>query len=405
LVNGEGQVVLGSTGTLTLPEGGTIAEGFVTDNPTIELTPANPDDSTQKLVIKGGVLPEEPTDYHLHLTTGDLSETSIILGTDNHNVRTTTDGGISMTTTRGTVLFGNTPDNPVTGSSHFHIMKDDAANVDLFFGDDYNYVKLPSTQGVEVGANGSIWEFGTDGGLTIPGDIRSEGNINIDINLSDSTLRRWSFGEDGHLIFPGGTNIIESSADSLGIYSNNPTRTNGLEIFGNTETNLFNQSKVRIISNVGTVNRVWEFGTNGSLTFPDATVQTTAFTTSPTLNILKIDDGVHEKFQELADATGTVTHDCSAGNIFYHSSPDANWTVNLTNLNLSESYATTVTIIIDQGNTGYYPSALQVGGAAQTINWQGNTTPTPSTNRLDVVSFSILAVSGGYIVFGQLTGF
>jgi hypothetical protein len=249
------------------------------------------------------------------------------------------------------------------------------------------------------------WTFSEDGSLTIPGDIRSEGNINIDINLSDSTLRRWSFGEDGHLIFPGGTNIIESSADSLGIYSNNPTRTNGLEIFGNTETNLFNQSKVRIISNVGTVNRVWEFGTNGSLTFPDATVQTTAFTTSPTLNILKIDDGVHEKFQELADATGTVTHDCSAGHIFYHSSPDANWTVNLTNLNLSTGYATTVTIIIDQGNTGYYPSALQVGGAAQTINWQGNTTPTPSTNRLDVVSFSILAVSGGYIVFGQLTGF
>jgi hypothetical protein len=118
------------------------------------------------------------------------------------------------------------------------------------------------------GATARGWTFGTDGTLTIPGDIRSEGNINIDINLSDSTLRRWSFGEDGHLIFPGGTNIIESSANSLGIYSNNPTRTNGLEIFGNTETNLFNQSKVRIISNVGTVNRVWEFGTNGSLTLP-----------------------------------------------------------------------------------------------------------------------------------------
>jgi hypothetical protein len=143
----------------------------------------------------------------------------------------------------------------------------------------------------------------------------------------------------------------------------------------------------------------------GQITFPDTTEQTTAFTTSPTLNVLKIDDGVHEKFQELADATGTVPHDCSSGQIFYHSSPDANWTVNLTNLNLSSSYATTATIIIDQGNTGYYPNALQIGGSAQTINWQGNATPTPSSNRIDVVSFSILAVSGGYIVFGQLTGF
>jgi hypothetical protein len=36
--------------------------------------------------------------------------------------------------------------------------------------------------------------------------LRSEGNINIDINLSDSTLRRWQFGEDGLLTFPDGTN-------------------------------------------------------------------------------------------------------------------------------------------------------------------------------------------------------
>ena len=143
----------------------------------------------------------------------------------------------------------------------------------------------------------------------------------------------------------------------------------------------------------------------GQITFPDTTEQTTAFTTSPTLNVLKIDDGVHEKFQELADATGTVTHDCSSGQIFYHSSPDANWTVNLTNLNLGVGYATTVTLVIDQSETGYYPNALQIGGSAQTINWQGNATPTPSTSRQDVVSFSILAVTGGYIVFGQLTGF
>jgi hypothetical protein len=276
LVNGAYSVSLGNTGTVTLPAGGTITEGYITSNPTIQLTPASPDVASQKLVIKGGIEPgysntengieisydnntaivtdtltfyinsdtyagqtlywwiypesagigdteygtvvlsgssgsfsilidsddyeftvrvspeednygpgvigvetglinaDEPTfdvDYHLHLTTGNLSETSIILGTDNHNVRTTTDGGISMTTTRGTVLFGNTPDNPITGSTHFHIMKDDPNNVDLFFGDDYNYVKLPTTAGVEVGANGSVWEFGTDGSLTLPGAV------------------------------------------------------------------------------------------------------------------------------------------------------------------------------------------------------------------------------------------
>lgn len=54
------------------------------------------------------------------------------------------------------------------------------------------------------------WQFGRNGALTIPGDIRSNGNINIEINLADSTLRKWSFGEDGHLTFPDAT--VQSTA-------------------------------------------------------------------------------------------------------------------------------------------------------------------------------------------------
>jgi hypothetical protein len=121
--------------------------------------------------------------------------------------------------------------------------------------------------------------------------------------------------------------------------------------------------------------------------------------------ILKIDDGVHEKFQALVDATGTVTHDCSNGHVFYHTSPDANWTANFANLNLSTSYVTAVSLVIVQGATGYYPNAVQIGGVGQTINWQGNTTPIASSSRTDVVTFSILNNSGTYTVLGQLTGF
>lgn len=123
--------------------------------------------------------------------------------------------------------------------------------------------------------------------------------------------------------------------------------------------------------------------------------------------ILKIDDAVHEAFQSKtgASAVTAVVHDCSLGHIFYHTSANGNFTVNLTNLNLNSGYATTITIVIAQGATGYYPNAVQIAGASQTLNWQGNTTPTPSTNRTDVVSFSILNNGGTYIVLGQLTGF
>jgi hypothetical protein len=83
-----------SNGGLELPAGGTIVEGVVTENPTIELTPANPEAESQKLIIKGG----QADNLHLHLTTGDLTETSVFLGTDEHNVRTYPDGTVIINT-------------------------------------------------------------------------------------------------------------------------------------------------------------------------------------------------------------------------------------------------------------------------------------------------------------------
>jgi len=70
-----------------------------------------------------------------------------------------------------------------------------------------NYVGT-TLSGITIGTPEGDWNF-MNGNLTIPGDIRSEGNINIDINLADSTLRRWQFGEDGNLTLPAGGNISE----------------------------------------------------------------------------------------------------------------------------------------------------------------------------------------------------
>jgi flagellar basal body rod protein FlgG len=59
------------------------------------------------------------------------------------------------------------------------------------------------------------WTFGANGSLQIPGDIKSEGNINIDINLEDSTLRRWQFGEDGNLTLPEAGDIVDINGYSV----------------------------------------------------------------------------------------------------------------------------------------------------------------------------------------------
>ena len=120
---------------------------------------------------------------------------------------------------------------------------------------------------------------------------------------------------------------------------------------------------------------------------------------------LKLEEGTQEKFSSLTSATGTVTHDCSNGTIFYHTSISADFTANFTNLQLDSAYATTVSLVLVQGASEFIPTAVQIAGAAQTINWQGGLEPTGTDNGIDVVSFTILNNSGTYTVLAQLVDF
>ena len=321
LVNSANQLILESTGTVTLPKGGTISEGIVTSNPTIQLTPAGPDVASQKLVIKGGfsnsrsengitvsvseisavvsdvitvnvysgtranqllywwiypidagigdsnfgtvtldgdgdgdftiqvdsddyeftvrVSPENnnydpdnvgvesltingeapayASPYHLHLTTGNLSETSIFLGTDDHNVRTTVDGGIQVTTQTTYVepneiiitgadvsainsTYGRAPANPPTWTLANPIGQGDpyiqfvdgqwgifAPDIDtdtpIYINTGTLYAPLAqwntnpplgsvAPTGIYIYGTPPVqeWKFGPDGGLTLPSD-------------------------------------------------------------------------------------------------------------------------------------------------------------------------------------------------------------------------------------------
>jgi len=120
---------------------------------------------------------------------------------------------------------------------------------------------------------------------------------------------------------------------------------------------------------------------------------------------LKIEDGSQERFSSLSSATGNVTHDCANGHVFYHTSISSDFTANFTNLALDSSYATAITLVLVQGGTAYIANSVQIAGSAQTINWQGNTEPTGTANRVDALSFTIINNSGTYTVLGQLTDF
>lgn len=317
----------------------------------------------------------------------------------------------------------------------------------------------------EIGG-GIYWRFDGNGSIIFPDtttqftawtgvadiarNIESEGDVSIKVNLADSTQRIWRFGEDGDLTLPANSTIQNSNI----IWTKTDNDTNisivkvdaALEFAeiisfekaspGNNRSRVTAKSSQPALVEIGVESgsigeKVWGFNSDGSLNLPGAiqlsngaqifntvgvdnsiTIGATGTNGTSTFNgtgffidDVYFDKAIQEKFSSLQDATGVVTHNCANGHIFYHTSPDANWTVNLTNFSLVTNYATAVTIIISQGGTGYYPNALQIAGAAQTINWQGNATPTPSSNRVDVVTFSILLTGGGYTVLGQLTGF
>jgi len=159
------------------------------------------------------------------------------------------------------------------------------------------------------------WTFAPNGSLTFPdatvqttawtgitNALRSEGNINIEVNLSDSTLRRWQFGEDGDTVFPnnvsinygGGNNVLypriiadsgklfsvqgQGSTGSAALaWSVDPDADTKYAAVGVNQGGGDNLAKVVLTAgNTTATLKVWKFDETGALTFPDGTIQTTA---------------------------------------------------------------------------------------------------------------------------------
>jgi hypothetical protein len=126
--------------------------------------------------------------------------------------------------------------------------------------------------------------------------------------------------------------------------------------------------------------------------------------TGVTTNVLNVKQAV-EATNSLSGATGTVAHNCAIGQIFVHSSITANFTANFTDVTIPANNATAFTLILDQSETAYVPTAVQISGQAQTVSWQGGSQPAGNPNKKDVVSFSVLNNNGTWITLGQLTSF
>ena len=189
LTAGSSSVVLSSTGTLTLPQGGTISEVTVDDgirDPSVGilLTPYADPGTNPDMAVK--IYPTFNDDDHIHIVAGD----------------------------------------PTT--------------VDLFLGDDDQYVKLEQNHGnIVVGTNttvtNSTWTFGTDGVLTLPNDMTIDASVSFGIVTIGGTStyisidnggappaltiatnqgeNAWQFGYDGVLTLSTASTILGSGTD------------------------------------------------------------------------------------------------------------------------------------------------------------------------------------------------
>jgi len=121
----------------------------------------------------------------------DLQAASFFRIAAEEDIYIETDSAYAVRVSGGDFVVSASDDVDIRGNDSFRLRNDSATTPIRIITDDDN--------------NSYTWAFNPNGSLTIPGDIKSETAINIDINLSDSTLRRWQFGEDGHLTFPDGT--------------------------------------------------------------------------------------------------------------------------------------------------------------------------------------------------------
>ena len=189
-----------------------------------------------------------------------------------------------------------------------------------------------NTGNVEIQAHSSVWKFGFDGNLTLPttGNINyangqsilsgitagsTYSNVNVAAYIADSITTGnvlgngtdpnvyietvssgntsvWTFGTDGILTLPANTAIIQGAGTD---------------------------SNVTVIASDGTTTAQWTFEKTGNVIFPDATVQTTAWT----------------NVNSVVNSTKTTT---GSGDIAYPTALDLTKTVNKLSDNTGSYY-------------------------------------------------------------------
>jgi hypothetical protein len=184
----------------------------------------------------------------------------------------------------------------VNDANHLHLTTGNLYNTELFLGDDNLYVKLANTGNIVVNANNNTgnsaqWTFGTNGNLTLPGNI-------IAINYADGNRVTGGITFSGEAVIGTGTSNTQSglylAPDPVSLANDLYLRVRGNILdepthihFDTGNNQYYNQfigddNKYIQLANTGNIvinsndnagnSAQWIFGANGNLTVPGGIV-------------------------------------------------------------------------------------------------------------------------------------
>ena len=146
-----------------------------------------------------------------------------------------------------------------------------------------------------------------------------------------------------------------------------------------------------------------------------STASSGAFTTLSASGTTSIYETVEKAAISAASLTGTVNFSWLDGAVvLLTANASGNWTLNVRgdgshtlNSVLSTGDSITLALLVPQGSTAYYQSAMQIDGTSVTPKWAGGTAPTAgNASSTDVYTFTIIkTASATFTVLASQTKF
>ena len=183
----------------------------------------------------------------------------------------------------------------------------------------------------------------------------------------------------------------------------------------NISTNIGTTGSIYTTNGVFWANGVAYGGSSGSLSGTSVYTGTAIFSGNTSAEASKFTNMTESAYIVSAAPAATTNLYVSNGAFqYYNATTTTNWTLNVawsagTAFNTATAIGDTITIglMVSNGSTAYYQTAMTIDGTSVTPKWQNATAPTSGDpSSIDIYTFTILKTAAStYIVLGTVVKF